>query len=444
MPGLNLAVIGTGYVGLTAAAALAELGHTVTGVDINAERIAELNEGMVPIFEPGLGELIERGTAEGRLAFTTDHVAAVSDADAVFITVGSPTTARGSADLSYVESALLQIAPALRPGAVIVVKSTVPVGTTEMLRSLLDEARPGLDAELVANPEFLQQGKAVHDFLHPDRIVVGADSDHAVATMRRIYDPILAADDSIDALFTDTATAELVKYGSNVFLAIKLSYINEMADLSEETGANIEDVARGIGLDPRIGPGFLRAGPGFGGSCLPKDTQALLHSGRTRGVPSRLVAAAIDVNENRKRHMVRRILAAIDAPHTDATVAVLGITFKAGTDDLRESPAVDFVRELIGHGINVRVSDPEGIPNARVLLPAADYFEDPYDAIEGADAVVIATEWPEFAKLDLGRVAELAARPVVVDLRNIVDPEAAAAAGLRYSSIGRPRGDNAG
>jgi UDPglucose 6-dehydrogenase len=313
-----------------------------------------------------------------------------------------------------------------------------------MLRSLLEERHPGLDIDLVANPEFLQQGRAVHDFLHPDRLVIGADSDRALATMRMVYEPILDGDVPVDALFTDTATAELIEYGANTFLAIKLSFINEIADLSEETGANIDDVARGIGLDPRIGPAFLQAGPGFGGSCLPKDTQALLHTGRAHGVPSRLVAAAIDVNEERKRQMIGRITAAIDGALVDATIAVLGITFKAGTDDLRESPAVDFVRGLIGHGATVKVSDPEGLSNARTVLPAADYFEDPYDAIAGADAVVIATEWPEFAKLDLLRIAELAAHPVLIDLRNLLDPAAAAAAGLRYSSIGRPRADGAG
>ena len=436
---LNIAVIGTGYVGLTAAAAFAHLGHDVTGVDIDDQRIAALNEGVVPIFEPGLAELIEEGTAAGLLRFSTDHTSATSDAAVVFVTVGSPTGASGRADLSYVDAALEQIAPALRPGTAVVIKSTVPVGTTARSRDALDRLRPGLDLDVVANPEFLRQGRAVHDFLHPDRLVVGADSERALATMRRIYEPLLASETAMDALFTDTATAELIKYGSNAFLAIKLSFINEMADLSEETGADIDDVAFGIGLDPRIGSAFLQAGPGFGGSCLPKDTEALLYTGRTHGVSSRVVAAAIDVNEERKRQMIVRIAAALDGPLADATIAVLGITFKAGTDDLRESPAVDIVRRLIGHGSTVNVTDPEGIDAARKILPAAEYFDDPYDAIAGADAVVIATEWPEFAKLDLARIGELAAQPVVVDLRNLLDPTEAMAAGLRYSSIGRPR-----
>jgi UDPglucose 6-dehydrogenase len=439
MEPLNIAVIGTGYVGLTAAAAFAHLGHAVTGVDIDEERIAGLNGGIVPIFEPGLAELIDEGTAAGRLAFTTDHAAAVADADAVFVTVGSPTTPSGKADLSFVDAALEQIAPSLLEGTTVVIKSTVPVGTTERTRQILDELRPDLDLDVAANPEFLRQGRAVHDFLHPDRLVVGADGERAQATMRRLYDPLLEGEAAVDALFTDTATAELIKYGSNAFLAVKLSFINEMADLAEETGADIDDVARGIGLDPRIGPAFLQAGPGFGGSCLPKDTEALLFTGRSHGVSSRVVAAAIDVNEERKGQMISRIADAVGRPLADATIGVLGITFKAGTDDLRESPAVDIVRGLIGHGATVRVTDPEGMDAARAVLPTASYFDDPYGAIEGADAVVIATEWPEFAKLDLGRIADLAAQPVVVDLRNLLDPAEAAAAGLRYSSIGRPR-----
>ena len=440
MSPLRIAVIGTGYVGLTAAAAFSHFGHRVTGVDIDEDRIDALNDGQVPIYEPGLGELLEEGTGASRLGFTTDHAAAVEQAEVVFVTVGSPTTARGTADLSYVESAFRQMAPSLQPETVVVIKSTVPVGSTHQMRSLLAELRPDLAVDVAANPEFLRQGRAVEDLLDPDRLVVGADSDHAFAVIRRVYAPVLERDSGVDAVFTDPAAAELIKYGSNAYLAVKLSFINEMADLSEETGANIEDVARGIGLDPRIGPAYLQAGPGFGGSCLPKDTQALLHSGRERGVPSRLVAAAIDVNQGRKRQMIERIDTAVDGPLGDATVAVLGITFKAGTDDLRESPAVDIVRGLIGLGTQVKVTDPEGVDNARSVIPAAEYFEDPYDAIADADAVVIATEWPEFAKLDLTKVAELAAHPVVVDLRNLLDPAAAAAAGLRYTSIGRPGG----
>ncbi len=438
MDSLNIAVIGTGYVGLTAAAAFSHLGHDVTGVDIDKDQIANLNNGVVPIFEPGLAELITEGTAAGLLRFGSDHASATSAADAVFVTVGSPTSASGRADLSYVDAALEQIAPTLQPGIAVVIKSTVPVGTTARSRESLERLRPGLDLDVVANPEFLQQGRAVQDFLRPDRLVVGADSERALTTMRRIYEPLLANDETIDALFTDTATAELIKYGANAFLAIKLSFINELADLSEETGADIDDVALGIGLDPRIGPAFLQAGPGFGGSCLPKDTEALLFTGRALGVSSRVVAAAIDVNAERKRQMIARVAAAVEGPLADATIAVLGITFKAGTDDLRESPAVDIVRGLIGHGATVKVTDPEGIEAARSLLPAAEYFEDPYDAITGADAVVIATEWPEFAKLDLARIIELAAQPVLVDLRNLLDPIEANAAGLRYSSIGRP------
>ncbi|MEA2024442.1 MAG: UDP-glucose/GDP-mannose dehydrogenase family protein [Actinomycetota bacterium] len=435
----SIAVIGTGYVGLAAAAGLSYLGHNVTGVDVDEAQVAVLRDGGCPIYEPGLVEMLDSGRAAKLLRFTTNHRYAVEEADAVFICVGSPTDAAGQADLSYVYEAIRQIAPTLSDGAAVVIKSTVPVGTTANVRTLLQELRPNLSIGIAANPEFLRQGRAIHDFLHPDRIVVGTDEARVKALIRGIYQPLLDADSSVVLLDTDIETAELVKYASNAFLAVKLSFINEIADLCEQTGANIEDVAAGVGMDPRIGPAFLKAGPGFGGSCLPKDTQALLHTSRVHGAPSRLVAAAVDVNVERRRAMLYRVERAIGHSLTGATVAVLGITFKAGTDDLRDSPSVDIVRDLVGHGAAVRVTDPEGMERAAAILHGVEFFDDPYDAVSDADAVVVGTEWPEFAELDLGRIADTVESRVLVDLRNLIDPGAARDAGFEYHSIGRSR-----
>lgn len=434
----TIAIIGTGYVGLSAAAGLSHLGHSVTGVDVDETQVAVLQSGGCPIYEPGLREMLDSGRAAQLLQFTTNHRDAVEEARAVFICVGSPTDAAGQADLSFVYEAIRQIAPALHGGAVVVIKSTVPVGTTANVRTLLQELRPDLSIGIAANPEFLRQGRAIHDFLHPDRIVVGTDDVAVKASVRDIYQPLLDADSSVVLLDTDIESAELVKYASNAFLAVKLSFINEIADLCELTGGNIEDVAAGVGMDSRIGPALLQAGPGFGGSCLPKDTQALLHTSRIHGVASRLVAAAVDVNLERRRAMVDRIERAVVGSLSDATVAVLGITFKAGTDDVRESPSVDIVRDLVGRGAAVRITDPRGVENAAAILPRAAFFQDPYDAISGADVVVVATEWPEFAELDLKRIAETVNNRVFVDLRNLINPAAARDAGFEYHSIGRP------
>ena len=435
---MRIGVIGTGYVGLVTAACFAELGHDVVAVDIDRNKVESLNKGNIPIYEPGLTELVTRGTETGMLAFTADHAEAIAEADLIFIAVGSPTTVVGEADLSQVADSIEQIAPLVSNESIVVIKSTVPVGTNADMTAMMRRLRPDLDVEVASNPEFLRQGSAVTDFMHPDRIVIGAHTDAAAHLVREAYAPLLAIEEP-PVLLTDVETAELIKYTSNAFLAVKLSFINEIADLCEQVGASIADVARGVGLDPRIGDRFLRAGPGFGGSCLPKDTQALLHTSRMFGTPSRIVAAAVDVNRERKLAMVARIVAAVDGDITEATIAVLGITFKAETDDLRESPAVDLVRGLIGLGASVRVYDPQGMDRARELLPNVEYEPTAYAAMDGANVAVIATEWPEFSTLDLEKVRALLEQPVLIDLRNLYRSEDVIAAGIEYISIGRPR-----
>ncbi len=433
---MQLAVIGTGYVGLVTGACLAELGHSVTCLDIDKGKIAALQAGEVPIFESGLEELLERNGDTGRIRFTTDYAAAIPGAEAVFVAVGTPSLATGHADLSQVTSAAAALAPHLDRGATVVMKSTVPVGTTRTMQATIQEARPDLAFEVASNPEFLRQGAAVDDFMHPDRIVIGTISERAEATMRRIYHPFVST--GVPMLFMRIEGAELVKYASNAFLAIKLAFVNEIADLCEQVGADIEDVTTGVGLDSRISNRFLAAGPGFGGSCLPKDTQALLHTSQVHGAPSRVVGAAVDANLGRRSGMARKVVTAAGGSLQGKQIAVLGLTFKANTDDLRESPAVDVVRALIGLGAKVRAFDPQGMGQARRILPDVDYASGTYEAIDGADILVILTEWAEFATLDLARVRQALAEPVVVDLRNLYDPAEMAAAGFHYHSIGRP------
>jgi len=433
---MNITMIGTGYVGLTTGACLAELGHHVTCVDVDPTKIERLRAGEIPIFEPGLEELVLRNTAALRLRFTTDYAEAVPGADAVFLAVGTPSSVTGKADLAQVMGATDALAKLLEGGTTVVVKSTVPVGTTAEVAQRIADARPDLGFEIAANPEFLRQGAAVDDFMHPDRIVVGAGTIAAKHTLRHIYQPLLGA--GAPGIFTNVETAELIKYASNAFLATKLSFINEIADLCELAGARVEDVAQGMGLDARIGPRFLNPGPGYGGSCLPKDTQALLHTSQVYGAPSRIVAAAVDVNAARRRRMADKVAAAAGGSLAASTVAVLGLAFKANTDDLRESPAVEIVRSLVGLGARIRAYDPEGMDNARRLLAGIDFATDPYDAMVGADVLVILTEWPEFATLDLHRVGELLSKPVIVDTRNLYDPGDVRSAGIEYHSVGRP------
>lgn len=434
---MNITIVGTGYVGLVTGACLADLGHTVTCLDIDVDKVRLLHEGKIPIFEPGLDELIERNGRAGRIRFTSDYASAIPPASVVFVAVGTPSSSIGDADLSQVESAVAAMAPHLSDRTTVVMKSTVPVGATSRILSTLRTTLPEKVTSVGSNPEFLKQGTAVQDFLHPDRVVIGAEDPGAERALRAVYQPLL--DSGVRAVFTDIASAELIKYATNAFLAVKLSFINEMADLCEQTGASITEVALGMGMDDRISASFLKAGPGYGGSCFPKDTQALLHSSQVHGSPSRIVASAIDVNRNRRIEMIERIRRIMGGDIAGRSIGVLGLTFKANTDDLRESPAIEVTRGLLGLGAVVSVFDPQGMDNARSVLAGPRFASDPYDAIAGADALVILTEWPEFASLDLARVRRELAVPLMIDLRNLYDASEIEAEGIEYYSIGRPR-----
>ncbi|MFV2000264.1 MAG: UDP-glucose/GDP-mannose dehydrogenase family protein [Acidimicrobiia bacterium] len=436
---MNITIIGTGYVGLVTGACLADLGHTVTCLDVDDDKIQQLKKGEVPIFEPGLEELVGRNVEANRICFTSDYAEGLPGSSVVFIAVGTPSSPNGEADLSQVESAVEEMAPFLSDGTTVVMKSTVPVGTTENVLATLRAGASGASISVGSNPEFLKQGAAVEDFLHPDRIVIGTQDPQAEHALRGVYQPLLHL--GAHAVFTDIATAELIKYASNAFLAVKLSFINEMADLCEQTGASITDVSLGMGMDARISDSFLNAGPGYGGSCFPKDTQALLHTGQVRGAPSRIVASAIDVNKNRRVQMIERITRIVGGDMAGKQIGILGLTFKAHTDDLRESPAIEVARGLLGLGAAVSVYDPQGMDKARSVLTGPRFASDPYDAISGADAAVILTEWPEFASLDLARVRESLANPLMIDLRNLYDASEVEAEGIAYHSIGRARAE---
>lgn len=434
---MRITVIGTGYVGLVSGACLADLGHDVTCLDIDVEKIMKLRGGGMPIFEPGLPDMVERTRESGRLEFSSDYAEAIPGSEAVFVAVGTPALADGTADLSQIDLAIANVAAVADPGTTVVIKSTVPVGTTRRAEGLLLEARPQADLHIASNPEFLRQGSAVEDFMNPDRIVVGTDSEEAEAILRAVYQPQLSQ--GVPDVFTNVESAELVKYAANAFLATKLSFINEIADLCEMTGATVEDVTRGMSLDDRISDRYLATGPGFGGSCLPKDTQALLHTSRMYGMQSRIVSAAFEVNRKRADRMRAKIETAVEVPLDQARIAVLGLTFKANTDDLRESPSLEIVKRLLDAGADISAYDPQGMDRARSLLPATvDLATSPVEAMQGADAVVIATEWGEFATLDLEEVAATLNGSVLIDLRNLYDPEQVVAAGLHYVSLGRP------
>jgi UDPglucose 6-dehydrogenase len=433
---VDITIVGSGYVGLVTGACLAELGHTVVCLDTDASRIAELRAGHVPVFEPGLDELIGRNVEEHRISFSTNYEESMSGSTVIIIAVGTPSLSTGAADLSGVETAFRMLAPHVNSGSTIVVKSTVPVGANRQMQELFQQLAPDKDVSFASNPEFLKQGAAVADFLYPDRIVVGTADERAERTLRELYEPLLARDVTI--VFTDLATSELVKYASNAFLAVKLSFINEIADLCDQTGATIDDVAFGMGLDTRISPSFLNAGPGYGGSCFPKDTEALLHTGNVHGSPSRIVAAAVDVNRNRRASMVERIVRHLGGDVNGTKIGVLGITYKANTDDLRESPAVEIVRGLVGHGAEISIYDPQGMPDAASVVTGVSYATDAYAAIDGAAAAVILTEWPEFGSLNLAHVKTLLAAPLIIDLRNMYATEDMQAAAIEYHSIGRP------
>jgi UDPglucose 6-dehydrogenase len=433
---MRVAMIGTGYVGLVSGACFAEFGHHVTCIDKNAEKIELLRAGHVPIYEPGLDAIIERNVREGRLDFATDFTDAVREADVVFIAVGTPSRrGDGHADLSYVYAAAEEIAAAMDGFTVVVTKSTVPVGTGDEVEAVIEKARPGAEFAVVSNPEFLREGAAIEDFKRPDRVVVGVEDDRAREAMRELYRPLFLNETPI--LFTERRTSELIKYAANAFLAMKITFINEIADLCEAVGANVQQVAKGIGLDNRIGSKFLHAGPGYGGSCFPKDTLALVRTAEEAGAPIRLVETTVSVNDARKARMAEKIIEAAGGSVDGKTVAVLGLTFKPNTDDMREAPSLAIVPALQKGGATIRAYDPAGLEEAEKLLNGVEFVTGPYQCAQGAHLLVIITEWNEFRALDLERVRTGLKAPVIVDLRNIYDPKDMEQRGFTYVSIGR-------
>ena len=438
---MKIAMIGTGYVGLVSGVCFSDFGHDVICVDNDPVKLAKLNAGEVPIYEPGLESLMAKNVAAGRLLFSGDLKQAVDGADAVFIAVGTPTRrGDGHADLTFVMAAAREIAEALTGHAVVVTKSTVPVGTNRQVKRTILEANPAAAFDVASNPEFLREGAAIDDFMRPDRIVIGVETDRAAEVMRAIYRPLYLRDFPI--MTTDLESAEMIKYAANAFLATKITFINEIAALCERTGADVKMVSKGMGLDGRIGSKFLHAGPGYGGSCFPKDTQALARMGQEQGVPMQLTEAVIKVNSEIKRRMVDKIFDLCGGSVNGKVIAVLGVTFKPNTDDMRDAPSLTIVPVLVGNGAKVRIVDPQGRREGEALLPSVCWMEDPYEAAKGADAIVILTEWNEFRALDLERMAADMNNPVLADLRNIYSAVDAAAAGFEsYISVGRRQHD---
>ncbi|QLF69267.1 UDP-glucose/GDP-mannose dehydrogenase family protein [Peteryoungia desertarenae] len=433
---MRIAIIGTGYVGLVSGVCLSDFGHHVTCIDKIEDKIARLNRGEVPIYEPGLDVMIARNVATGRLFFTTDLAQPVAEADVVFLAVGTPSRkSDGHADLTYVYSAAREIASAVKGFTVLVTKSTVPVGTGDELERIIAEANPEADVAVVSNPEFLREGAAIEDFMAPDRVVVGMNDDRARNVMAEVYAPLDAQRHPV--IFTARRTAELTKYAANAFLALKLAYINEIADLCEQVGANVQDVSRGMGLDTRIGQKFLNAGPGYGGSCFPKDTLALVKTAQDHNSPIRLIETIVGINETRKRAMARKVERAVGGDLRGKTVGILGLTFKPDTDDIRESPALSIVQALLDKGAHLQAYDPEGMPAARQMMPELDYKSGVDAVAEGADALVIITEWKQFHQLDLDKLKSRMKSPVLIDLRNIYKAEEVRAKGFVYESVGR-------
>ena len=436
---MKIAMVGSGYVGLVSGACFADFGHDVVCIDKDPAKIESLQAGIMPIYEPGLAELVTGNAKSGRLSFTTDLAAGIAGASAIFIAVGTPSRrGDGHADLSYVYAVAEEVGQALKNDAVVVTKSTVPVGTGDEVERILSEAAPGVRFAVASNPEFLREGAAISDFKRPDRIVIGTEDEWARGVMTEVYRPLFL--NKAPILFTSRRTSELIKYAANAFLAVKITFINEMADLCEKVGADVQDVSRGIGMDGRIGSKFLHAGPGYGGSCFPKDTLALLKTAEDYEAPTRIVEAVVAVNDSRKRAMGRKVIEALGG--TDAArgkkVAMLGLTFKPNTDDMRDSPSIAIALALADAGIEVAAYDPEGMALAKPLMPAVTMVSDPYAAIDGADAVVIVTEWDAFRALDFDRIKRIAKAPVLVDLRNVYNPAEVRAKGFAYSSVGRP------
>lgn len=433
---MRVAMIGTGYVGLVSGACFADFGHHVTCIDKDQAKVDMLRSGGIPIYEPGLDQLVQRNVREERLSFDTDLTLAVQEADAVFIAVGTPSRrGDGFADLSYVHAAAKEIASVMNGYTVVVTKSTVPVGTGDEVERIIHETRPDGDFAVVSNPEFLREGAAIDDFKRPDRVVVGTEDERARDVMRELYRPLYLNETPI--LFTARRTSELIKYASNAFLAMKITFINEMADLCESVGANVQEVARGVGLDNRIGGKFLHAGPGYGGSCFPKDTLALTRTAQEAGTPLELIESTVRINDRRKQDMAKKVVKAMDGDVSGKTIAVLGLTFKPNTDDMREAPSLDIIPALQDAGAKVRAYDPAGIVEAERLLKDVEFTSGPYLCAEGADALVIITEWNEFRALDTDRLKAAMSGDVVVDLRNIYSPEDMTQRGFKYTSVGR-------
>jgi UDPglucose 6-dehydrogenase len=438
---MKIAMIGTGYVGLVSGACFAEFGSEVTCVDTDAGKISRLELGQIPIFEPGLEDLVEKGKKAGRLKFTTNLTSAVADADAVFLAVGTPSRrGDGHADLRYIEDAAAQVARALTGYTVIVTKSTVPVGTgrrvAEIVREVLRETNSNAEFDVASNPEFLREGSAIGDFMRPDRVVIGCESERAQAVLRELYRPLYLTETPI--VMTGLETAELTKYAANAFLATKITFINEMADLCERLGADVQDVARGMGLDGRIGRKFLHAGPGYGGSCFPKDTLALTRTAQEVGAPVRLVETVVQINDRRKGAMAGRIMQACGGHVRGKTIGILGVAFKPNTDDMRDAPSLSIIPALQDAGATVRAYDPEAMHEAARLLPGVTWCDDPYAVAEAASAVALLTEWNEFRALDFERLGAAMADRVFVDLRNVYRPDVVRSLGFAYSSVGRP------
>ena len=435
---MKISVIGSGYVGLVSGVCFADFGHEVVCIDKDPSKIERLNAGIMPIYEPGLAELVSGNVKAGRLSFTTSLAEGIEGASAIFIAVGTPSRrGDGHADLSFVYAVAQEVGENLKSPAVIVTKSTVPVGTGDEVERIIADAKPGVQFAVASNPEFLREGAAIGDFKHPDRIVVGTEDEWAKGIMNEVYRPLFLNKSPI--LFTARRSSELIKYAANAFLAVKITFINEMADLCEQVGANVQDVSRGIGMDNRIGSKFLHAGPGYGGSCFPKDTLALLKTAEDYDSPTRIVEAVVKVNESRKRAMGRKVVDALGGigEARGKSVALLGLTFKPNTDDMRDSPAIAIAQTLHDAGVKVVAYDPEGMELAAPLLPFVTMAKSAYDAIEGADATVIVTEWDAFRALDFERIKSLAKAPVLVDLRNVYDPAEIRAKGFQYSSVGR-------
>tara|TARA_R110000868_G_scaffold6485_9_gene36729 strand:+ start:1063 stop:2406 length:1344 start_codon:yes stop_codon:yes gene_type:complete len=434
---MRITMIGAGYVGLVSGACFADFGHDVVCVDVSEAKIAALKSGKIPIFEPGLETLVAETARAGRLSFTTELAPAVAQADVVFIGVGTPSRrGDGHADLSYVYAVAADIARAIQGFTVVVTKSTVPVGTGDEVERVIRETNPSADVVVVSNPEFLREGAAIDDFKRPDRIVIGLEDERARAVMTEVYRPLYL--NQAPLMFTGRRTAELIKYAGNAFLALKITFINEIADLCERTGANVQDVARGIGLDNRIGSKFLNAGPGYGGSCFPKDTLALVKTGQDYDAPLRLVEATVEVNDRRKRAMGRKVITAMGGTVRGKTIGILGLTFKPNTDDMRDAPSIAIIQALQDAGAKIRAFDPEGIDMAKLVIDNVEYAEDAYGVADGADGLVLVTEWNAFRSLDFQRIKEAMTSPVFVDLRNVYRQKDVEAAGFAYHSVGRP------